>query len=387
MSRVRIPSFALFTLPLYIKYLNFNGLRCIIYGMSQPVSSTSSMSPLTRQNICAGVGVVLVALAALAAFASFIPNAETVLSQYRVIQYCGAPLLLGLGGVLISEKLHGHKTLMKVLLLATLIFALAAPVCFFYPHANPYTLPLAMGLGFFAGGALFGAIAVSSPFSWPRKMRNLIYSLTSTGYVAEKSVTHFQETEALRHRNTIGAGTVVDYGAYLERTYPQQLKMDLSFVAGGKAPFIDENIPRIAIPVILEGAFEDHIVLIMINPQAKTLRVYDSKGVSICDHDEPLLLDPSRNLRHLVYDLERQYQITSTTENTERHQTDSHNCGVFVLDAIERELNPALKDTPQTSDAMNTDVRQRMIQNLVKMPPRQDKPPENSEVNGDNDDF
>ncbi len=104
----------------------------------------------------------------------------------------------------------------------------------------------------------------------------------------------------------------------------------------------DKNF--VFVPVVLEGRFANHIIVLTYDYQNKRIEVYDSKGLTSADHSEKIICKDGLTLAEVVNKMAAHYGAASIYENKELHQKDSHNCGIYVLNYIERRL---ADDTPE----------------------------------------
>lgn len=133
---------------------------------------------------------------------------------------------------------------------------------------------------------------------------------------------------------------------------------------------------NLLIPVVLKGLVRDHIVCIYIQRSSDNKAViefYDSKGLTIADRaNETLVNNPSMTLSKLVAQLSDHYcdgcDVT-IKENTTKHQSDSHNCGIYVCQYFKSRINGIPADEIQENldmDYSHTfDWRKEMIEDLM----------------------
>ncbi len=169
--------------------------------------------------------------------------------------------------------------------------------------------------------------------------------------------------DRLSHTRCLGTSAVSAYGRYLERQNPQ-LQFVESKVGGDRdLPNLQEQKTQIAIPVVLKGCLRDHIVSIFVDTVSNRIEYYDSKGLTIQDRNDPML-------NHVLLEVLEKYgnKETSVIENREKHQYDSHNCGVYVLDYFYRRTSESTESIfakGRGPRAANQELRARMIHQLA----------------------
>ncbi len=102
---------------------------------------------------------------------------------------------------------------------------------------------------------------------------------------------------------------------------------------------------RICIPFVLKGRIRNHVVAIYIDLTANKVEYYDPKGLTINDRNDP-------RLNQLLKRVWEKFGDYTLVENTQKHQYDCHNCGVYVLSYFYRRQI----ETPKEIFATSTDV-------------------------------
>ncbi len=133
----------------------------------------------------------------------------------------------------------------------------------------------------------------------------------------------------------------------------------------GKLP--DRGTSRFAfIPVVVKGAFVNHIVVFAFDSQTKELEFFDSKGYGIKDYETSRLLCSNYStLERVEMAMVTEYGKDNGIEGRTKecgiaHQTDRHSCGIYVLDYIRRRLD---NQTPvQIHEAPIPHVSERRVE-------------------------
>ncbi len=115
----------------------------------------------------------------------------------------------------------------------------------------------------------------------------------------------------------------------------------------------------------------DHIVMVTVNKQDKTLSYYDPKGYTIAERGEDKLVSGLKLKEFLGY-VKKNYldnTITAVIENIEKNQFDSHNCGVYAAAAI---VSAATKDNNTYNPRLPAlSLRESLIEYIVDKAPSQ----------------
>ncbi len=137
-------------------------------------------------------------------------------------------------------------------------------------------------------------------------------------------------------------------GSHLQ-TYAETFNSNVSFCSD----FCEMNLGRIdrlpelpdldkellAIPIVVKGAFRNHVLIVMIDKKNRLIEFYDSKGLTIQDRASDTLVNfPKRSIKELMTKICDDYFTAdwSLLENQTRHQSDGYNCGVYVSDYLKR---------------------------------------------------
>ncbi len=162
----------------------------------------------------------------------------------------------------------------------------------------------------------------------------------------------------------LGKEVVSEYGRFFASKHNDfEFLPDLMFGSSFSKPLNQKNY--IAIPVVLEGSFQNHTVLFFVDTLNKRIEYYDSKGLTIKDRNDPRLKAALDRV------IERYGKEDFTLiENREKHQYDSHNSGVYVMDYFYRRMKGESPDAISASGpgpcAANQELRARMIVQLAQ---------------------
>ncbi len=129
----------------------------------------------------------------------------------------------------------------------------------------------------------------------------------------------------LQRTRTLTQTAIIEYGRVLEKDPKIQLVQEGLFGLNPPTNIPDEK-RFLAIPFVLKGRFEDHIVAIYFDREKNILEYFDSKGLTIRDRNDS-------RLNAFIEKVLKKYGNDKTTviENTEKYQWDCHNCGAYVL--------------------------------------------------------
>lgn len=117
--------------------------------------------------------------------------------------------------------------------------------------------------------------------------------------------------------------------------------------------------PFIFIPVELEGRVRNHIVALVFDKVANRIEFYDPKGFTIKERSNWVHCDDHLKLIDVFQRVALEYGNRKTTlwENTRKHQYDSHNCGIYVLDYIERRTEEEKPESkPESSEGKQEEI-------------------------------
>lgn len=177
-------------------------------------------------------------------------------------------------------------------------------------------------------------------------------------YVATDNQLDTPGIKQLIQTRALQSAAVVEYGQYLESQNPA-LQFVTQQMFGLVLPNLQPNKNDVAIPVILKGCVRDHIVMVFVDRRSNVLEYYDSKGLTIQDRNDPELNEVLQQALEKYGDAN-----TRLIENTEKHQYDSHNCGVYILDYVFRRKTEAPEQIFANGFgpcAANRELRARMI--------------------------
>ncbi len=168
------------------------------------------------------------------------------------------------------------------------------------------------------------------------------------------------------------------YKPYLEEKFPH-LQLEPKFINGSKInkdelPEFREGKTLLAIPFIIQRKIcgiipSAHIVTAVIDrsdPDNTKLDFFDSKGFNVNDLWFETILSKNETPQTLglfMDMIKTKYQPKVIEENTTKHQWDSHNCGVHVLNYISKRA--AQEDTtPLSYEDAQQKYRLSIINNL-----------------------
>jgi hypothetical protein len=175
----------------------------------------------------------------------------------------------------------------------------------------------------------------------------------------------------LQTTSNLSSAAILEYGKYLEKGHPEFLLIDRYLLPQGRYDLstIPAGKTKIALPVILEGAVEDHIVTFFVDTTTNIIEYYDSKGLKISDRDEVLVNGQGLRLSDVLDQLKTRIRNPHIAENTEKHQFNCYDCGVYVLHYIEKRLADVqfqtLFNRGVTTDQITKKIRPEMIRHLL----------------------
>ncbi len=132
-----------------------------------------------------------------------------------------------------------------------------------------------------------------------------------------------------------------------------------------------ETATLVAVPVVLKGFGKDHIVAFLVDKTNSTIEYYDSKGLTLSDRGNVPLYTVAQEKRlwEILRELAKEYNCSALLENTNKHQWDFYNCGVFVSDFYTRRVGgesfSSLINKSRTQQEIDGSVRKRLIENLL----------------------
>ncbi len=164
-----------------------------------------------------------------------------------------------------------------------------------------------------------------------------------------------QAVQQLCRQRALTASVLVEYA----QEWPRTSSLVQDYLHPDE-PVSELNLPEeirakthICIPIVLKGLFRNHIVAIQVNTRAHTVEYYDSKGLTILDRNDDRL---NTIIRHVM----NQFANYRLTENTDKHQYDSHNCGVYVMNFFRRKI-----DNNPSQPTSSANMRVTMITELL----------------------
>lgn len=205
--------------------------------------------------------------------------------------------------------------------------------------------------------------------------------LRTAFYAGGKPLSHAKATAAIAgrggfiQRSYLGAHAVVDYGEYLNKTYRHVEVIGSNAVKRASLDLSQkkEDKTLYAFPVVLAGGrfFADHVVTFVYDSKANAIEYYDPKGLTIKDRlwGETIHAG-SENLTGIFQKIMTRYgdENTRLLQNTHKHQTDVHSCGMHVLDYIARraanESALSIQKNGLTGEAANSARRKEFIAHL-----------------------
>ena len=137
---------------------------------------------------------------------------------------------------------------------------------------------------------------------------------------------------------------------------------------------VDQTLPEtdkkyIAIPVVIKGSVEDHIVCFFIDQKTHTVEFFDSKGRTVKDLETETVRGTSqKSLGELADDILAKYTAIAFNQHTQKAQHDCHSCGLFVWDFIQRRLDGKTLDQIQAEPLMADDVTRKRFFDQLDQP-------------------
>lgn len=201
----------------------------------------------------------------------------------------------------------------------------------------------------------------------------------------------------LKYKAQVGPSTVKDV------TDTMMQNDNANFISVNNFMFKDsgDTLPKneknklIFIPVVIKGIFIDHIVAVVYDPVANVVELFDPKGLTAKDRTEYVRCSKKLTLQDVLTLVKKEYGNTETKlwENTKKHQYDSHNCGIYVLDYIERratgETVKEIANKPLTFSEANNSKRAHYLDILLNASSLNHANDESDyrPINRDGDDF
>lgn len=169
----------------------------------------------------------------------------------------------------------------------------------------------------------------------------------------EAYISLLEKIDAIRHlrqNSQLGFNTVNQFADSLSKPEnPFNYHPEFTFDPAGSPElpnFEDAHIGELSIfPIGLDESFRKHWVIVVIDPKNHTIELYDPKGISIEDHASTRLHSyPNHTLKTLMNKIALHYtgqypaDDWRVGENTNRHQTDAYNCGVYICNYMRRRV-------------------------------------------------
>jgi len=140
-----------------------------------------------------------------------------------------------------------------------------------------------------------------------------------------------------RSRRPYGNGTAFSaFKKIFERKFQgQNVALDLSYITAEEHPEVAEDA-IIAVPIVLEGYFRDHIVNLIINTKENRMEFFDSKGQKLGDRIHDKVWAKNITLAQVVAQVWDRYKPHGQEEvlifsNTKVHQYNGYDCGPRVM--------------------------------------------------------
>ncbi|MCH9626561.1 MAG: hypothetical protein S4CHLAM2_01830 [Chlamydiales bacterium] len=180
----------------------------------------------------------------------------------------------------------------------------------------------------------------------------------------------------LTHKRTVGPSTINDYTTTCLPAV--QIETNFMMMHGNlNLPDPDQKKDLLFFPTVVRSGVRDHIVAIVYDKKNNRVELYDPKGLVALDR-----MDYVRNqteglmLINVIQRIVHKYGDENTTiwENTTRHQYDSHNCGIYVLDYVQRRSegrDPAEIATSGLSfSSVNNSIRRQFLDAYLTQAPQ-----------------
>lgn len=170
----------------------------------------------------------------------------------------------------------------------------------------------------------------------------------------------------ISQRKQLNSSVLVKISNHLTKKHPQvEIQTSFLFPISG-VPNLKTDKTLLLIPIVLKGYLENHIVLLAMDKENKKVLFYDSKGWTLEDHAQSRTTG-NISLKDIFKTLSTNNNTQGYTlsQNTERVQKDSHNCGVYVARAMHKLSNnedPLV--SPLSFSEADTEAREKLIQDL-----------------------
>lgn len=178
----------------------------------------------------------------------------------------------------------------------------------------------------------------------------------------------------LQQKSTLGISTVIKYTEYLHHQHSDRCLFFTDFLfPKDTVPALPERGEKdlVFIPVVLHKWPREHIVAVVYDAKKNRVEFYDPKGLTSEDHSEYLSRGKNLRLSDFLKMVAQRYGNKETTlwENTEKHQKDYHNCGVYILDYFERRLQAQTPEhiaaNGRSFSEVNNGLRAEMLRKLA----------------------
>jgi len=132
----------------------------------------------------------------------------------------------------------------------------------------------------------------------------------------------------------LGTGDFLTLQSVFEELYPN-FSFCLDFLINHSSPFSSTEFKqRVAIPFVVGSGRSSHIVTAFYDQERATLEFFNSKGYTV--KETPGEDDFGRSCEAIFRLIIDRFRPRTILENTDALQQDTYNCGVYVLDFIER---------------------------------------------------
>jgi hypothetical protein len=151
----------------------------------------------------------------------------------------------------------------------------------------------------------------------------------------------------LRHKRMIGPTSILEVCTRFRETYSNiHFEPNFMFHLGSSELESHQTASLVLLPVVLKNGLRDHVVAVVYDRKANRVELYDPKGLTSADRSELARCSVDMRLSDVLQQVAQTYgnKETKLWENSNKHQYDSHNCGIYVLNYFERRLN---NETPE----------------------------------------
>lgn len=177
----------------------------------------------------------------------------------------------------------------------------------------------------------------------------------------------------LKTLKQVGPATVQTLCDELQYKHPNKIQVASNFLYNRSTPELpeDEGKDYVLVPVVVLSTI-DHIVAVIYDKSKNRIEVFDSKGLACKDRTNDVRCNRKGvKLSDVVRMVAQTYGDANTTlvENTEKHQYDAHNCGIYVADYFKRRVeghsHEAIVASPLSYSEANASRRIEIIRSLV----------------------